>query len=178
MTGVCARCAAQPRAFTSVRSGFTYTGTIRPAIHALKYDHKPALAGSLAEALSKTVNIDLERNEHLCSVPLYPEREAIRGYNQSELLARSLGTIWDMPLISTDAFRRLRNTPSQVDLDYSARQENVEGAFEADYRYVKGQAILLVDDVCTTGATLNSCALALLAAGATSVKAVTLARAV
>jgi len=175
---LCARCTVQPRAFSSVRSGFAYSGTIRPAIHALKYNHKPGLAKPLAEALSRAITRTPSPDEYLCAVPLYSEREIARGYNQSKLLAHSLGAIWEIPVIAADAFCRMRNTTSQVELDYSARQANVEGAFKADPTLIEGHAILLIDDVCTTGATLHACAVALLAAGATSVNAITLARAV
>jgi ComF family protein len=113
----------------------------------------------------------------LCAVPLHPARLAERGYNQSELLAAELARCWSLPRLSSSALIRTRETDSQVGLDLPARQANVAGAFTASPRWVEGQDVLLVDDVCTTGATLNACAQALREAGAVTVSAVTLARA-
>lgn len=109
-------------------------------------------------------------------VPLAPERLAARGYNQAMLLARTLAELRGLRLAPHGALR-VRNTESQVGLSAQQRRLNVAGAFAGDRRLVAGQAIILVDDVCTTGATLDACAAALLAAGATQVLGLTLARA-
>lgn len=176
--GLCNRCANERRAFESVRSAFLYTGKIKPAIHALKYQNKRLIAQALSQALVANLPVSHKPETYLCPVPLHPDRQAKRGYNQSELLARGLSEIWNVPMLHEDSLRRLRNTSSQVDLDYTARQANVNGAFLADPNQIQGRAIILIDDVCTTGATLHACALTLLDVGAASVSAVTLARAV
>jgi ComF family protein len=120
----------------------------------------------------------IDRSSTLCAVPLYADREKMRGYNQSDLLAEHLSKSWQIDLLPRGTLTRSRDTAAQVGKKYAERQLNVCGAFSALPEAVAGRAILLVDDVCTTGATLNACAEALLHAGAITVKAVTLARAV
>jgi ComF family protein len=172
----CIRCAAQPRAFDSTRSAFWFTGSLRQAIHALKYEHRRVLAAPLAASMTRRIERP-HADARMCAVPLHPGRLAERGYNQSDLLAAELARCWALPLLPADALVRNRDTASQVGLDYPSRQANVAGAFVASRRWVADQAVLLVDDVCTTGATLHACAHALRAAGAVAVTAITLARA-
>ncbi len=157
-------------------SGYRYSGLVRRAILALKYGNRPGLAAPLAAALAEVV----ERpggEAGLCAVPMHAEREAARGYNHAALLAAELARCWGLPLLPADALRRLRATPTQVQLDYEGRLANVREAFSAQAGAVRGQSIVLIDDVCTTGATLNACAEELLSAGAANVSAITLARA-
>lgn len=107
-------------------------------------------------------------------VPLHPSRERARGFNQARELARHLG----VPLV--DVLRRVRRTAAQADLPAARRHANVRGAFTYDVRAqrVARLSLVLVDDVSTTGATLNACAAALLAAGVREVRALIAARAV
>lgn len=105
-------------------------------------------------------------------VPLHRSRERSRGFNQARELARGLGC----PML--DALVRTRRTASQADLTAAKRQSNVRGAFEWRGRALTGLTVVLVDDVSTTGATLNACAAVLLDAGATDVRALTAAKAV
>lgn len=175
--GVCPRCARQPRAYRKIASAFRYEGQIRRAIHALKYSRKSSLAFPLAESLGAALprpSADLV----LCAVPLHPQREAERGFNQSYLLAEQLASRWNLPMLPKAALVRLRATERQVGQDYGARQANMVDAFGADRDLVAGRAVLLVDDVCTTGSTLHASAQALISAGAQVVDGVTLARAV
>ncbi len=174
---LCPRCRAQPRGFESVISPFRFSGTLRQALHALKYEGRRAVAAPLAHALAAAVPAPAS-GEVLCPVPLHPARERARGFNQSRLLADEMARIWQVSVLYPGGLRRARDTGSQVSLDYAARQANVEGAFEGDPAALSGRCIVLVDDVCTTGATLQACAGALLRAGAARVRAVTLARAV
>ena len=107
------------------------------------------------------------------AVPLHRSRERERGFNQAREIGRHLG----LPI--ADALARTRRTPSQADLPAARRHANVRGAFEWRQSVsVKGRTIVLVDDVSTTGATLNACARPLLNAGAKEVRALTAARAV
>ena len=108
-------------------------------------------------------------------VPLHAEREADRGYNQAELLGRNLARSTQIRL-EPEWLRRIRNTSQQASLASAERQRNVEGAFEAS-RDAQGLAVLLVDDVVTTGATLSACAAALRLAGANSVYAIAVSHA-
>lgn len=114
----------------------------------------------------------------LVPVPLHPRRRRRRGYNQSELLARELAR--RLPTIERTTapgrLRRVRDTPSQVGLDRFQRRANVAGAFRWEGPSLAGRPVLLVDDVATTGATLQACAAALEAGGAGLVTAVTVAR--
>jgi ComF family protein len=117
-------------------------------------------------------------------VPLHPARQRERGYNQADLLAQALGGMIDVPVV-TKGLRRVRHTQPQVNLNASERGENVRGAFIYQMSEkgcsdvaVNGRRVLLIDDVCTTGSTLEACSLALKAAGASTVWGFTLARAV
>jgi ComF family protein len=109
-------------------------------------------------------------------VPLHAARWRERGYNQSTLLASQLATASGLRLIE-EALTRIRATAPQITLNAVEREANVRGAFEARADLVRGRRVLLVDDVCTTGATLAACSHALKPAGAISVWALTLARA-
>ncbi len=176
--GYCRRCLARRPAFARLASAFRYEGVVRRAILALKYEKRAALAVPLASALVEVVGRPDPSEEVVCPVPMHPDRESERGYNHARLLAEELAAHWGLPILPAEAFIRRWATPSQVQLDYEARLANVRGAFEADPGLVRGQPILLVDDVCTTGATLSACAEELLRAGAGPVRAVTLARTV
>ena len=111
-------------------------------------------------------------------VPLYRRRERERTYNQAGLLAAEVAAALDRPLLSRCLFRR-RATRSQTELAANQRRQNVRGAFEtANESWIEGRRLLLVDDVMTTGATVDECALVLKQAGAAGVRVATLARGV
>lgn len=159
-----------------MRSAYRYEGDVRRAIHALKYQGRRGLAAPLAAALADRLAPPDRLPDAACPVPMHPVREAQRGYNHARLLTLELMQIWDIPVLPAGALQRTQQTAAQVGLDHSARLANVRGAFVADRASVEGSAILLVDDVCTTGATLDACASELLSAGALAVEGVTLAR--
>lgn len=172
----CPRCAQHRPSFHRVRSAYTYEGAVRKAIHALKYNHRPRLAGPLAGALVDVLSPPDNPQIVLCSVPMHPAREAERGYNHANLLARELAQHWGLAMLPPGALNRTRHTTTQVGLDRQTRQQNVQGAFEANRQMIEGYAVLLVDDVCTTGATMSACADVLYQAGCSRVEGVTLAR--
>lgn len=174
---LCFRCQQQHPAFERVRSGFRFEGAVQQAVHGLKYEGLKQLAYPLSQALVSVME-QPAASTLLCAVPLHPHRLAERGYNQARLLTDALSGYWQMPVLPVDALTRTRHTASQVGLDYPSRQANVQDAFAASPEQVHGRDILLVDDVCTTGATLNACAVALLTAGAKQVDGITLARAI
>jgi len=173
---LCLECLEQPSPLEGVRSTFLYQGPVRELVHALKYDGQAALA----EPMARLMEADLRRQavgvDLLAPVPLSGWRERTRGYNQSTLLARELARLLRLPL-AKDAMARSRHTPPQARIaTASERRRNVEGAFVCRDRGLAGRSILIVDDVTTTGATLEACAAALKAAGAARVRALTFAR--
>jgi len=169
----CARCRRRPPLVTLARAVGQYEGSLRAIVHAFKYGPRPTLARPLAARLRAAAADVLENVEVVVPVPLHRSRQRQRGFNQAAALAKHL----NMPVLQ--ALRRARRTASQADLPAARRHANVRGAFitVADI-VVKDLTIALVDDVSTTGATLNACAEALLRAGAREVRGVTVARAV
>ncbi len=150
----------------------------RGVIHAFKYADQPYLSSYLAGWMNKEWDKypDLKEAQLILPVPLYKKKQRQRGYNQSELLARELAKLRNLPLDTTSLIRS-RNTPSQTKLGREGRLQNMSGAFSCvNPAAVKGKIVLLIDDVATTGATLEGCAEALKAAGAKKVIAYTLAR--
>ncbi len=158
-----------------VRSCYIYSGPIRRALHRLKFHGQYRLARTMATWMAEGWARFAMEADILIPVPASPARQRQRGYNQAAMLARALGEHLALPVLP-QALRRMRATPSQVGLARQARRANVQGAFAADPQWVRGKRIVVVDDVCTSGATLEACAAALYQAGARSVWGFTLAR--
>jgi ComF family protein len=155
----------------------SYEGALAIAIQKLKYHSRADLAPSLGSLLVRTVDRDGLRGDLVVPVPLHPLRLAERGFNQAALLARVAARQLDMPF-STAALVRRRVTPPQAKTSAADRWRNVAGAFIVPRpARVAQRHILLVDDVATTGATLEACRRALRTAGAESVTGLVLARA-
>jgi len=175
-TGPCFECQSAPPAFDGLRAAFVYQGVARELVHALKYRGLSALAVSMASSLTGPARVPGLVAEAVVPVPLSGLRRRTRGYNQAELLARELARELGLPLLPR-ALRRVRSAPPQArSAGADERRRNVEGAFASRDVAVAGRRILLIDDVTTTGATLDSCATALKAAGAVSVWALAFAR--
>ncbi|KPK47926.1 MAG: hypothetical protein AMJ77_01650 [Dehalococcoidia bacterium SM23_28_2] len=173
---LCGRCREERPAFQGARSLYLYEGAARETVHALKYNHLSALAKPMAQLMAPCLEAEAIEAEVVMAVPLYGRRQRLRGYNQSALLARELSRLCGLPLAGRGLARR-RNTPPQArSAEAEERRRNVADAFIADRRRVEGRRILLIDDVMTTGATLDACARALRQAGAVSVWALTFAR--
>lgn len=175
-TGVCPRCWRQPSPLTRSRAIGPYDGTLRTIVHALKYDGCRSLARGLGLRLRESAADVLAGADIAVPVPLHRGRRRTRGFNQAGELAGALG------VTVVHALRRTRATPSQTDLPADARHDNMRNAFalrRVPWRTkIEGLRIVLVDDVSTTGATLEACAAVLRAAGAAEVSAVTAARVV
>ena len=149
-----------------------YDGRMREIVHALKYDRRRTIAPRLG-ALMRGCGTDMLRGvDAVVPVPLHPLREYHRGFNQARELAIQLGP----PVLGL--LRRVRHTRSQIDLPKHERQLNVDGAFALIGRPEGVSVIVLVDDVSTTGATLDACARVLKTAGVGEVRALTAARVV
>lgn len=142
-----------------------YQGPVRRAVRALKYAQAREVAGVLGPALASAVPADWPV-VGVVPVPLHPARERERGFNQAGLLAAALADALDVPYAPA-ALRRERRTQQQAKLRGEERRQNVAGAFSADASQLSEGAILLVDDVLTTGNTLLACREALRAQGVT-----------
>jgi len=172
---LCANCRAHPLQIEKIRSVALFEGVLRQAIHRFKYERLAGLAAPFGELLADYWCAEQLAADWLIPVPLHPSRERDRGYNQSELLARQLACRVNVPL-SGKGLRRTRATAVQMTLNAVQRRENVAGAFECVEARVRGARVMVIDDVGTTGATLDACAQAVLKAGAVSVMGLTLAR--
>lgn len=165
--------AATP-ALDDARVAFVFEGPLREAIHCLKYTRIRRVAEPLGDLLAEHLCENPLPSDGLVPVPLHPKRLAERGFNQSELLGQRIARAANLPLIARGLVRR-RDTAHQVGLDARARQENIQGAFDWRFSEPPPARVLLLDDVLTTGATLNACAEALRAAGVQEVRALALA---
>lgn len=174
---LCPICQQQHSPLQGVRSVGPHLAPLREAIHAFKYEGVRVLAGPLGQLLAHTWQQSSMPVDIVLPVPLHRARIRQRGYNQSLLLARAMGAEVGL-LVREDALVRRRNTRAQVGLSPEQRRANVRDAFICPTSDMQGQRVLLIDDVLTTGATLESCAMALLQAGAREVWALTLTRAV
>ena len=173
----CATCKATPLRYDYARSAAVYEGALREALHAFKFAGRRALAGPLGDlAAEQCVGSLPEGIDALIPVPLARERERERGFNQATLLARRIGRRLGAPT-RPGWLVRTRSTRPQSDLSAAERRANVRGAFRATDR-VAGRHLLLIDDILTTGATLEACARALREAGARRVGVLTVARVV
>jgi ComF family protein len=152
-------------------AAFVYGGAVSRAIMRMKYENRPDLARPLADLLWRALEprADGMQDAIVVPVPLHPSRLVERGFNQAALVASRVARRLGARFVPR-ALARTRETSQQATLDRGARAANVAGAFLVrDRRWVRGRAILLVDDVRTTGATLDACARALGDAGAKSV---------
>lgn len=171
----CGDCQVIRPSFTAACAWTRYEGPIQRAIKKLKYAGDLGLADILARNLIELLHTQHWDVDLIVPVPQGIARRAERGYNQSALLARPLALTTGIPS-NFNCLQKIRTTKSQVGLSLRERRQNVKDAFSAKSKYVTGRNILVVDDVLTSGATLDACAAALKSAGARNVYGITLAR--
>src|SRR5215831_2762372 len=167
--GLCGLCIKDEHAFDFARSALLFTHTLREIIHHLKYSDRVSLAKPLGDILKQCLDREAFTGNLVIPVPLHRSRERERGFNQAELIAAQLG----LP-VATRILKRRKNTPSQTGLSRNDRKRNLASAFEV-MSEVKG-TVIVVDDVYTTGSTMNEIARTLKRAGAERVEVLTVAR--
>lgn len=175
----CISCQYHRLKLDGVRCAQIYQGMLRETIHAMKYAGQPRLAEPLGLLLARAFRWYDLHADALVPLPLHPERERQRGYNHATLLARRCATTLKIPCLE-QLVVRARPTLAQVGLSVQQRQENVSGAFALAPAMppgkITGSTLVLIDDVCTTGATLEACADPLYAAGARQIWGLVLGR--
>ncbi len=173
--GTCPGCIEGPVIIDGIRSPFLFDGVIRKAIHEFKYRNLKAAAPLLASFLQDFLLENPIPGDVLVPVPIHRKRLRERGYNQSSLIALELSRMSGLPLIEDCLIRKV-NTPPQVrTASAMERHKNIADAFACVDQRLQGKQVLLIDDVSTSGATLNTGAGALKTAGAASVWGLTLA---
>jgi ComF family protein len=170
---------ADPPAYARARAAVRFDEVARTLVHALKYGDRLDIAPTLARWMANAGRELLTEADALVPVPLHWRRLWARRFNQSAALAMAISALADVPMATP--LRRARSTPQQVGLSRSERAQNVQGAFRvppAARAEVAGRRLVLVDDVMTSGATVDACTRALLRAGATQVDVLVFARVV
>lgn len=171
--GLCRLCAAGASAFDAAYSWGPYDGVLKSLIHCFKFQGMRSLGKHLGARLAEAMPHG-ERIDAIVPMPIHWTRRMTRGFNQSELLARELSSHTGLPVIA--ALQRTRRTRKQSDLTGAQRRRNVKGSFAASHGHVRGKRLLLVDDVLTTGSTVNEAAAELKRKGALRVAVLTVAR--
>lgn len=175
--GICGQCQQHPPSFHSAHALFRYQPPLDHLLITLKFRHKLHMARLLAELMARHIadTID-DRPETIIPVPLHPSRLRQRGFNQALELSRPIAARLNIPL-ATNLCQRVRATPNQTQLPANMRRSNVRGAFEINTQKLPGH-VAIIDDVMTTGSTVEELAYSLTRAGVKRVEVWTLARAV
>lgn len=170
---ICGRCLAKPPHYDATLAAYSYDFPLDKLVQSFKYGHRLALGkyfGQQLATLSEHLAADL-----ILALPLHPDRLRQRGFNQALELARPVSKALRI-LIDATSCRRTRDTPAQANLAWREREKNIRGAFHCSADFT-GKRLLLIDDVMTTGASLNECARTMKLHGASSVTLLVVARA-
>jgi ComF family protein len=190
-SGPCRTCDAQREsfgenwAFDNARSAGIFEGALREALHRLKYNGGESLGLPLGAYLANRIGLyelftqeQLQTIDGVVAVPMHPIKERSRGFNQAALLAAPVAEILGIPLLPAKVVQRARQRPAQVGLSPEDRRKNLRDAFvvpEREAPTLAGRQLLVIDDVFTTGATVNACATALRKVGVSRILIATLA---
>lgn len=166
----CVDCSKNRHYFNQGIAAFLYNDKVSKSIYRFKYHNRRTYAGFYGKAIATMYGADIKKwNCHMIiPVPIHSKKKIKRGYNQAALIAKELGKNLSMP-VSEKILYRVRNTKPQKEMEKATRKKNVENAFKIYENVVKYKKIILVDDIYTTGSTIDACAKELLQAGATEV---------
>lgn len=176
---ICSDCKSSKIYFDRARSAVGYDGIVKKALHLYKYRSALWIEPMLAQILTTTMQKDLDSSkwDSIIPVPLHFVKFNERGFNQSERLSKSISKVTAIP-VNKNVLKRIKYTETQTALDKTKRSENVKNAFlvKDNSGWMNGKKIILVDDVMTTGATVNECARMLRRAGVAKIDVWTFAR--
>lgn len=175
---LCGECLEKKPYFSYARAVFSYENIILNAIHRFKYKRNMSIGEIMSFLMADFSFPDIEFTDYslIIPVPLHIKRLRERGFNQSLILANAMGEKRQIP-VNFSLLKRRKFTTTQASSNRKERKQNIKGAFEvSDENKIKGRNIILIDDVYTTGATVNECAKTLIKAGAKKISALTLAR--
>ncbi len=170
---ICGHCLSEPPLYTRTCAAFRYAFPLDKLILGMKYGDQLPLAHELAKRLALRVGSE-SPPDFVIPMPLHPAKLSDRGYNQSMLIATAISRQLNLKLLS-NAAKRTRNTPAQSALPWKEREKNVRDAFSCDFD-LAGKHVALVDDVLTTGASMNALAKAIRKCGATEISVWVVAR--
>jgi ComF family protein len=162
----CSDCAKKHHLYKQGKAVYPYEGRVRQSMYRFKYSNRRAYADTYARAAAESYGEWFARIgvEVIVPIPMYGPKMRRRGYNQAEVFAKALGRETSIP-VDTHLVKRVRNTRPQKELNDKARRENLKNAFQSDTNIVEYSRVLLVDDIYTTGSTIDAVAEVLLAAG-------------
>ncbi len=167
---LCHDCSVKDFDYTRGLGAFSYSKEIKASMYAFKYNNRREYASYYARTIYENYNhiISSWNPQVLIPVPLHPSKYRKRGYNQAEILADRIGEFCNIP-VDTNSLFRIRKTKPQKELNDKERNNNIENAFQSPSNGVKYKNIVLVDDIYTTGTTINECAKVMKSAGADNI---------
>ena len=162
----CEDCMRMPKSYMRGFPAFWYTGGVKTSLYDFKYKNQRGYAAFYSESICRRYGEQLQRLgiSGIVPVPVHPHKKRVRGYNQAEVLARELGRELRVP-VYPDYIKRVVDTSPQKELNDKARMKNLKNAFKIGENTIKLDRVLVVDDIYTSGATIEACAKVLLASG-------------